>query len=50
LPRALEASPIDNLRRQHHRPLQRDPAKALEPRDRGGECRRKGQLLNLPID
>src|SRR6476620_7330932 len=50
LPRALEAPPIDDLRGQHQRPLQRGPAETLQTRDRRREGRRQRQLFDLAIE
>lgn len=49
LGRTLEAAPVDDLRRQHHRRVQRDAAEALEAPHHGGECRQEHQLLDLAI-
>src|SRR5688500_1986541 len=47
---AFEAAPVDDLRGQHHRALQRDPAEALEAGDGGGDGRRQRQRFNLSIE
>ena len=46
---ALEAPPVDDLRREHHRRMQRDAAKALELAHHRRERRQLGELLDLPI-
>jgi hypothetical protein len=47
---SLEPTPIDDLRRQHHRSLQGDAAETLQPRNRGGEGRRERHLFDLTIE
>ena len=49
LRRPLEATPVHNLRREHHRRVQGDPAEALPLPHHRGEGGQLGQPLDLPI-
>jgi hypothetical protein len=49
LRRALEAAPVNNLRREHHGRVERDAAKALQTRDHRRERRQEGELFDLTI-
>jgi hypothetical protein len=46
---AIEAPPVDVLRREHHRRVERDAAAALQAPDHWGERRQERELLALPI-